>query len=123
MPKRILLVDDDPSISGLLRIYFEAEGFVIVVTDNGASALKLAEDSHFDLIVTDLFMPEKDGLEFLQALRRKSTNTKIIAVSGGGAGMSPEVFLKIARHQGAARTFEKPFDGKELVKAAKELLD
>jgi DNA-binding response OmpR family regulator len=122
MPQRILLVDDDQAISSLLRIYFEADGFDVEVADDGEAALALLAAIPFDLIVTDLFMPGKDGLELINELCAKNHAIRIIAVSGGGSGLGPDVFLKIASHRGVARTFEKPYEFRDLVQAAKDIL-
>ena len=119
---RILLVDDDLAISDMLRMYFEADGFAVEVANNGKAALKLLDSSPFDLLITDMFMPDMDGLELIKELRQKHNHIKIIAVSGGGSMLSPEVFLKIAQHRGVARTFEKPYECRDLVQAAKDIL-
>lgn len=122
MPKRVLIVDDDLAIAELLRMFLEPEGFQTEIAGNGVAATQLLYKNHFDLVITDLFMPEKDGLEFLRELRLRNEKVKIIAVSGGGSKMGPEVFLKMAQLQGASRTFEKPFDCNEIVRAVKALL-
>ena len=120
---RILLVDDDPAIAELLRIHFEADGFDVEVADNGKAAMALLNSRPFDLIITDLFMPDMDGLELIKELPRKHSAIKIIAVSGGGSALSAEVFLKIAHyHSGVVRTFEKPYACGDLVQAAKDIL-
>ena len=119
---RILLVDDDRAISALLRIHFEADGFEVEVADNGMAAMALLNSKPFDLLITDLFMPDMDGLELIKELRQKHHDIKIIAVSGGGCRLSPEVFLKIAQHRGVARTFGKPYECRDLVQAAKDIL-
>jgi len=121
-PHRILLVDDDPAISALLRIHFEADGFAVEVADNGVAAMALLNSRPFDLLITDLFMPDMDGLELIRGLRRKHSDIKIIVMSGGGSSLSPEAFLEIARLLGVARTFEKPYECRDLVQAAKDIL-
>jgi len=121
-PHRILLVDDDPAISALLRIHFEADGFAVEVADNGVAAMALLNSRPFDLLITDLFMPDMDGLELIRELLRRHNDIKIIVMSGGGSGLSPEVFLKIAHHRGVVRTFEKPYECRDLVQAAKDIL-
>lgn len=119
---RILLVDDDPAISALLRIHFEADGFNVEVADNGMAAMVLLNSKPFDLLITDLFMPDMDGLELIRGLRRKHSDIKIIVMSGGGSSLSPEAFLEIARLLDVARTFEKPYECRDLVQAAKDIL-
>ena len=108
---RILVIDDEPAIRGMLRDMLESEGHLIVDAPDGAVAMKQwreHQDQPFDLIITDILMPEKDGLEVIREIRRLSPQTKVIAISGG----SPQVhirFLDIANYLGAYRTIEKPF--------------
>ncbi len=108
---RILVIDDEVAIRGMLRDMLEGEGHLIVEAPDGAVAMKRwreHQDQPFDLIITDILMPEKDGLEVIREIRRLSPQTKVIAISGG----SPQVhirFLDIANCLGAYRTIEKPF--------------
>jgi len=122
MGKRILIVDDDAAISELLRMHFQEAGFDVATACHGRAALQHLETDAFDLVVTDIFMPEQDGLEFIQAARARHPGVEIIAISGGGRGFDPNTFLKIARSLGAKKSFLKPFDCKELVQEAEALL-
>ena len=123
MSKYILAVDDDPAISDLVKQNLEDAGYQVFVANDGKEAERYLNAMSFDLLVTDIFMPEKDGLELLQKLRQKNRGLKIVAMSGGGGTFAPDVFLKMAKKLGAQRTFEKPFDWKEFVAAVRELLD
>ena len=87
----------------------------------GAEALKLSCKGPFDLVITDLIMPEKEGLETIMALRRQSPTTKIIAMSGGGRNSGKD-YLAIARLLGAQRTLAKPFSNAELLAAVADVL-
>ncbi|MDE3225128.1 MAG: response regulator [Nitrospirota bacterium] len=109
---RILVIDDEAAIRTMLRDMLESEGHAVVDAPDGAVAMKRwqeqCQDQPFDLIITDILMPEKDGLEVIREVRRLSPGTKVIAISGG----SPQVhvrFLDIAGHLGAYRTIDKPF--------------
>ncbi len=116
---RILVIDDEAAIRGLLRDMLESEGHLVVEASDGAVAMKQWREPQaqpFDLVITDILMPEKDGLEVIREIRRLSPKTKVIAISGG----SPQVhvrFLDIANHLGAYRTIEKPFSLHDLLDA------
>lgn len=118
---RILLVDDEPVILGLLGKMLCGAGHEIATAANGVEALKLARGTHFDLVITDLVMPEKEGIETIMDLHRETPTTKIIAMSGGGKG-SAEDYMAPARLLGAARTLTKPFSEQELRDAVASVL-
>jgi CheY-like chemotaxis protein len=121
---RILVIDDEAAIRGMLRDMLEGEGHLIVEAPDGVVAMKQwreHQDQPFDLIITDILMPEKDGLEVIREIRRLSPQTKVIAISGG----SPQVhvrFLDIANYLGAYRTIEKPFALNTLLDAVNDAL-
>ncbi len=89
--------------------------------ENGKIGLKLLGENGADLVITDLIMPEKEGIETIQELRRDFSHVKIIAISGGGA-IGPETYLEIAKKMGAHRIFEKPFVLQEISEAIRELI-
>ena len=119
---RIMVVEDDPSVRELLREILKRAGHDVIAAGNGKEAIALYKKSPADLIITNILMPEKEGLETIQELRRENPDIKIIAISGGGQ-IGPADYLEIARRFGAMRTFSKPFDRKELLKAVDELLE
>jgi CheY-like chemotaxis protein len=119
---RILIVEDDASVRELLREILRRAGHEVVAAVNGKEAISLHRKSPADLIITNILMPEKEGLETIQELRRDDPDVKIIAISGGGQ-IGPADYLEVARRFGAMRTFSKPFDRKELLKAVDELLE
>ena len=120
--KRILLIDDEPSILLMLKKMIERAGdFEVDLAQDGLEGMKLLDEYVFDLIVTDIIMPEKEGLEIIAELRRTNPDIKVIAISGGGR-LSPEGYLESASLLGAHRVFKKPFEQKELTGAIKELL-
>ena len=117
----ILVIDDENLIRTLLRGYLESKGFSVGVAQNGKQALELFEKQTADLIITDVFMPEKDGLEVVMALRKKRPDIPIVVVSGGSSKGFRDM-LHIAKTLGAARVLEKPFKLEELLATVQALL-
>ncbi len=124
MTKKILVVDDEPSIlSGihdLLKIAFEESE--IFCAEDGLKATQLLEHTQVDLIITDILMPEKEGLETITEVREKYPQIKIIAMSGGGKTGRMN-FLQMAKELGASAVIDKPFDPSELIQTVRRLLD
>jgi len=100
---------------------FEREGYEVVDAPDGKVAMRLHQEEPADLVITDLIMPEKEGIETIMELRQTSPDVKIIAISGGGR-IEPETHLKVAKGLGAMRTFTKPIEPKELLSSVRELL-
>jgi CheY-like chemotaxis protein len=119
--KRILLADDDDSFRKMLRKTLVKMGFEVAEANNGNEALKAFAHNPPDLVITDLVMPEKEGLETINALRRIHAGVKIIAMSGGGRGNAVD-YLKVAKMLGADRVLSKPFSNEEIATALDELL-
>ncbi|WP_372807281.1 response regulator [Pontiella sp.] len=117
---RILLIDDDPTLRKLFSQFLSKNGYEVSQAENGKIGLDQIELEKPDLIITDILMPEMDGLEILLALRKKST-VPIIAISGGMRGL-PVDFLKQAKLFGARYVFEKPVPLGALLSAVKDLL-
>jgi DNA-binding NtrC family response regulator len=119
--KSVLIVDDDPGMRLILRRFLEREKFQVEEATNGAEAMKTLLYRNFDLVITDMIMPEKSGFELIDELLAMRPASKIIAFSGGGVvGATP--CLELARRAGAVKTFAKPFDMKSFVAAVKEIL-
>lgn len=118
---RIMVVEDDKAVRELLREILKRAGHEVIAAGNGKEAIALYQDTPADLVITNILMPEKEGLETIQEMRRDDPDIKIIAISGGGQ-IGPADYLEIARRFGARRTFSKPFDRKELLAAVDELL-
>ena len=118
----ILVIDDDEVIRSLLRDLLERDGYVVMEAENGKIGLKLLCEKSPDLVITDIIMPEKEGIEVIRELRRDFPDVKIIAISGGGT-IGPETYLQMAKGMGAHRVFEKPFKVEEMLEAVRELLD
>jgi CheY-like chemotaxis protein len=118
----ILIIDDDVQVLALLRKVLEREGHEVIEAPNGRAGLELYFESQADLVITDIFMPEKEGVETILSLRKRRPNAKIIAISGGDRFVGADRPLNVARLLGAQRTFTKPVNLKELVEAVGELL-
>lgn len=112
---RILVVDDVDAVRESLRLALERAGYEVVEAADGEAALSIAQDAPADAVIADLWMPRLDGIDLLKALRRARPNLKVIAISGGGAGMSLEVAASLARAWGAEDVMVKPFDNETLV--------
>lgn len=112
----ILIIDDDASIRDSLRRTLHKEGYTILEASEGKGGLKQLERSLADLILLDMFMPDKDGLETIGELRRTHPGIRIIAMSGGGFKGTVDV-LHVATKLGARRTLAKPFTREQLLEA------
>lgn len=118
---RILIIDDEPYILMMLKKMLEKVGHEVDMAVNGEEGMELFNKYHADLIITDIVMPEKEGLETIRELKKKHPELKVIAISGGGRVDSKE-YLDSARLFGASRIFKKPFKQKEIIGAVEELL-
>ena len=118
---KILVIDDDPSILTMLKKMLEREGYEVDTACNGSEGLDKIEDSPPDLLITDIVMPEKEGMELIFHLRRKKPELKIIAISGGGR-FNYEGYLTSAKLLGADLSFQKPLVHKEFVQAISDLI-
>jgi DNA-binding NtrC family response regulator len=115
----ILVIDDQEPIRMLLRRALEGAGHNVIEASNGRLGLALYRASAADLIVTDIVMPEMDGLEMMLDLTRNFLNVKVIAISGGLEGAGP---LNVAKLLGARQTFLKPLDLEKLLSAVRDEL-
>jgi YesN/AraC family two-component response regulator len=111
--RRILLVDDDEQFRRMLRKTLMKMGFEVIEARNGKEALEIYYKDPVDLVMTDIIMPEKEGLETIGALKGKHPGVRIVAMSGGGRGSSTD-YLKLASMMGADRTILKPFSNEIL---------
>lgn len=119
---RILIIDDDVVTREILNELLETEGYLPANAGNGKIGLKLHKKKPFDLIITDIIMPEMEGLETIREIRDISPRVKIIAISGGGR-IDPSDYLSMAKKLGAHLTFHKPLEPEKIVKGVRELLD
>ncbi len=119
---RILVIDDEDQIRLVLRKSLEHDGYQVMDAPNGNEGLKLCQEEPFDLVITDILMPEKDGIETIGEIRRYFPETRIIAISGGGQRLKANDVLHTAGILGAQCTLFKPFESEELLSAVSDLL-
>lgn len=117
---RVLVVDDDDEVREMLRQMLERKGYEVTTAADGKQGIARYREDPPDLIVLDIVMPEKEGLETIMELRRDDPGVKIIAISGGGR-IGPQSYIEVARALGAQRTFAKPFDRQEFLAAVRDL--
>ncbi|MCK4346685.1 MAG: response regulator [Bacteroidales bacterium] len=117
----ILIIDDDKDFRQMLQEMLEREGYAVSSAVDGAEGIKLFKNKAADLVITDIIMPEKEGLETILTLRQDYPDVKIFAISGGGR-THPGNYLITAKHFGAMKTFMKPFNKNELLGAIREVI-
>ena len=117
---RILLVDDDRQIRDMLKLTLERADHVVMEAENGVQAVDLYDAEEHDLVITDIVMPEKEGIETIMELRKINPSVRIIAISGGGR-INPDDYLSWARRFGVNHTFTKPVMRDLLLEAIEEL--
>ena len=117
----ILIIDDEPQIRSMLKLMLERDGYEVAEAPDGVEGIRIYRQNPADLIITDLIMPNKDGIGVIIDLKKEFPNVKIIAMSGGGLN-KPEGYLKGAKKLGAACTLTKPIDRGEMLRAIKDLL-
>jgi len=120
---RILVVDDDKDFRESLKEILEHQGYDVSTAVNGNEALSLFKQDEPDLLIIDIFMPEKDGIETMMNINRNYHDVKIIAVSAGNPYGKKDLFLDIAGEIGASYTFQKPLNIEKLLEAVGEMVD
>jgi DNA-binding response OmpR family regulator len=118
---RILVVDDEVQIRTMLRQLLERSGYDVADAPDGKVGMELQSEEPADLVVVDILMPSKDGIETIKELARDFPEVKIIAISGGGV-LPQQEYLAMAEGLGAMCTLTKPIEGEELLEAIRELL-
>ncbi len=119
--KRILIIDDEPTAIHLLRKILERDGYEVLEARNGQEGVELFQQHPCELVITDMVMPVKDGLQTILDLRNLVSDLPIIAVSGGGT-ISKERYLTVAGYLGRVITIAKPFTIEEISEAVETLL-
>jgi CheY-like chemotaxis protein len=117
----VLVIDDSDQIRSLLREALESDGHQVLEACDGLEGVQVYEQNRPDLVITDIVMPEQDGLGCIMALRRIDPNVRVIAISGGSR-MHTMDLLQVARHFGASRAFGKPFNVYDVIGAVREML-
>ena len=118
---KILIIEDDTDFREMLSELLHRKGYEVGQASNGEEGIREALEHAYDLIITDIIMPDKEGLETILELKKNIPQCKIFAISGGGRSAAGN-YLKTAEYFGAVRTFQKPFDPGELIEAIESLL-
>jgi CheY-like chemotaxis protein len=124
--KKILVIEDDDLVRNLLSIMLGKEGYEVVTASNGKEGVESFLKDSVDLVITDLIMPEQDGIETIIELKKIAPNLKIMAISGGGQLGFGKVgaldYLNVAKTFGACKILSKPIERQELIDAVRENL-
>ena len=118
--EKILIVDDNKNFLIMLSDFLNNKGFIVEVSDNGSEALKIFSDFIPDIVITDIVMPDIDGIELLLQLRKTNPDVKVIVMSGGNRGHA-DAYLHMAEKLGANAILSKPFELTELMQEIKNL--
>ncbi len=119
--KDIIVVDDEAQMRLALRRMLEKEGYSVREAEDGDKAIRIHREKQADLIITDIIMPDKEGLGTILELKSEFPDVKIFAMSGGGKN-SPEQYLRMATGLGVDRVFLKPFNREDILSAVAETL-
>ena len=119
--KRILVIDDEPTALDLLRRILEMNGYEVLSAVNGEKGVELFQQQPCDLVITDMVMPVKDGLQTILDLRSIAPYLPVIAISGGGT-ISKERYLAVAGYLDNVFTIAKPFAIEDITNAVEQLL-
>ena len=118
----ILIIDDDSEFREMLKTMMEMEGFNVATAEDGKIGVDLYRLKPTDLIVTDIVMPNQEGVETIYFLQKEFPDVKIIAVSGGGRGKASDYLDSIKRLDSVKGTFQKPFNMDEFVNKVREVI-
>jgi CheY-like chemotaxis protein len=118
----ILIVEDEKEVREMLRVSLQRKRYTILEAENGKDAITYFKPAVTDLVITDLIMPEEDGLKVIMKLREIKPSIKIIAISGGGKA-GPGSYLNLAKALGANAAYSKPFSLNDLMTKIDELLN
>jgi DNA-binding NtrC family response regulator len=118
----ILVADDEDSIRSLLEHFLKSAGHNVVIVGNAGEAYDAMRRTSFDLVITDVLMPEGDGLDLITELKKVQPKARILAISGGGRYLEGSDYLKLAKGLGAHSALMKPFTWQQLQDAINEVL-
>ncbi|HIJ87289.1 MAG TPA: response regulator [Desulfuromonadales bacterium] len=119
---KILLIDDDEQVLQVMTSFLEREQHEVSTAVDGKQGIRLLENQRFDLIITDVFMPEQDGVGVLMWLVNQKSRQKIIVMSGGSAAMDQNLLFDMCKILHANKVLPKPLDFETLTSAVREVL-
>ena len=119
----VLVIDDQSHICTIIEHFLTAEGHTSDLAENGKVGMQLAELNAYDLVITDIVMPEQDGLEVIMGFKKLYPHVKIIAMTGGTARLNSGSLLTTAHFMGVDRVLAKPLDFVKLLTAVNEVLE
>ena len=119
--KKVLVIDDDDDFRNMLSARLMKAGYTVLDAENGFRGLQVYRKEPVGVVITDIIMPEKEGMETILELKRVNPEVRIIAISGGGRS-TPEDYLNIAEYFGAVKSFMKPFDMNEFIETLDHLV-
>lgn len=119
---KILIIDDDELMRTTLEAILGTAGYETATAANGRRGLDWLEQNSVDIVITDIYMPEQEGIETIIELRQNYPSIKVVAISGGGEAGTPSM-LEFAEKLGAMRALHKPFTVDQVIGLVKELLD
>ena len=117
----VLVIEDDELLRSTLKTMLESSGHVVTLAVDGQDGVQKFEREPFDLVLCDVFMPQKEGLETIREIRQLSAGVPIISMTGSGGGADPD-FLRMARNFGATQTIAKPFKRGDLLALVRQCL-
>ncbi len=121
MGGKVLIIDDDPALLRLMSMAFQQAGYNTVSADNGRKGIRMAGAHRPDLVITDIVMPDIEGIGAIRAIKQSARPPKVIAISGAGRTRGAD-YLGWARHLGADAVLAKPFRMSELMKISKSVI-
>jgi CheY-like chemotaxis protein len=118
--KAVLVIDDDELISGMVARFLQASGYAVTCARGRSEILRTLTHRDFDLIITDVVMPELDGVEVVRLAREHQPNAVLIAMSGGGSYMSQQLCFQLTESQGVVAVLEKPLKLEHLIRTVEQ---
>lgn len=119
--KRVLVIDDDEDLREMIQLILVGAGYAVEAATDGTEGRARLQDGAFDLVITDIFMPDQDGIETIAGIRGDQLDVKIIAMSGGGKRSRAAGYLRTAVEIGADAALPKPFDQDDLLTLVRRL--